>query len=322
MAVVTDRPGVLAGIGNTPLVRLSHLAGGRDAGAGTAEVWVKLEAANPTGSYKDRMALAMIEGAERDGRLLPGQTVVEYTGGSTGSSLALVCSVKGYPLRIVSSTAFAAEKLATMEAFGARLELVDSPEGITPTLIPQMRARAAEIVAEVQGFATDQFNNRDALDGYRQIGEEILRQAVGPIDACCLYVGVGGCFAGTTSALRASMPKIQCFVVEPEESAVISGRPAGTHRIEGGGVGFIPPLLAETTWDGIETVSSAEAFAMARTAALTEGIWTGPSGGANLVAALRIARRLGAGHRVVTVQPDSGLKYLNGDLYRTPVPQP
>ena len=166
-----DRPGALAAIGETPIMQLSRLAG-----PGAAEVWVKLEAANPTGSYKDRMALAMIEGAERRGTLRPGQCVVEYTGGSTGSSLALVCAVKGYPLRIVSSDAFAAEKLQTMAAFGADVELILSPDGITPELVPAMRRRAAEIVEQEGAFATDQFNNRDTVDGYRVIGEEILRQ--------------------------------------------------------------------------------------------------------------------------------------------------
>ena len=307
------RPGALGGIGRTPLIKLSELPGPDD-----AEVWVKLEAANPTGSYKDRMALAMIEAAERRGTLTPGRTVVEYTGGSTGSSLAFVCAVKGYPLRIVTSNAFAAEKLRTMAAFGARLEVIDSPEGIHPGLIPAMRARAGEIADAEDAFATDQFNNHDALDGYRVIGEEILEQLAGPVDAACLYVGVGGCFVGTTGALRERWPTMLRVVVEPEESAVVAGRPAGTHRIEGGGVGFVPPLLTPDTYDRTDAVSTADAFAMARRVAMVEGVWTGPSGGANVVAALRLARELGRGHRVVTVQPDSGLKYLAGDLFVGP----
>ncbi len=305
-----DRPGALSGIGHTPLVRLDVLAGADD-----AEVWVKLEAANPTGSYKDRMALAMIEGAERRGVLAPGQTVVEYTGGSTGSSLAFVCAVKGYPLRIVSSNAFAAEKLRTMAAFGAELEIIDSPEGIHPGLIGQMMGRAKEIVAETGGYATDQFNNRDALDGYREIGTEVLVQLTDPIASWCAYVGVGGCFVGVGEVLRSRWSGIARVAVEPAESAVISGEPAGTHRIEGGGVGFIPPNLTPDTYDRVEKVSTADAFAMARRAAMEEGIWTGPSGGANLVAALRLAGELGPGARVVTIQPDSGLKYLGGELY-------
>jgi cysteine synthase A len=305
-----QRPGALSGIGNTPIVRLSHLPG-PDAG----EVWVKLEAANPTGSYKDRMALAMIEAAEERGELRPGQTVVEYTGGSTGSSLAFVCAIKGYPLRIVSSNAFAEEKLKTMRAFGAELEVVHSDHGIHPELIPQMMERAAEIVAEVDGFATDQLNNVDTLDGYRQIGEEIVSQIAGEIHGACVYVGVGGAYVGTVSPIKAAWPDLIRTIVEPAESAVIAGGPPGTHRIEGGGIGFVPKMITPDVYDRLDAVTTDDAFAMAREAARTEGVWTGPSGGANLVAALRLARELGPGHRVVTVQPDSGLKYLGSDLY-------
>jgi cysteine synthase A len=304
------RPGALSGIGNTPIVRLSHLPG-PDAG----EVWVKLEAANPTGSYKDRMALAMIEAAEERGELRPGQTVVEYTGGSTGSSLAFVCAIKGYPLRIVSSNAFAEEKLKTMRAFGAELEVVHSDHGIHPELIPQMMERAAEIVAEVDGFATDQLNNLDTLDGYRQIGEEIVSQIAGEVHGACVYVGVGGAYVGTVSPIKAAWPDLIRTIVEPAESAVIAGGPPGTHRIEGGGIGFVPKMITPDVYDRLDAVTTDDAFAMAREAARTEGVWTGPSGGANLVAALRLAGELGPGHRVVTVQPDSGLKYLGSDLY-------
>jgi cysteine synthase A len=300
--------GILAAIGNTPLVRLSRLAG-----ADTAEVWIKLEAANPTGSYKDRMALAMIEGAERDGRLQPGQTVVEYTGGSTGSSLAFVCAVKGYPLRIVTSDAFAEEKLKTMLVFGAELDVIPSSEGITPTLIPAMQARAAEIAAEIGGFQTDQFNNLDMVDGYRRMGNEIAEQL--EPDALCIYVGTAGCFVGVGRAVRAHYPAVRRIAVEPAESAVLSDRPAGTHRIEGGGIGFRPPLLRDDDLDDVIAVATADAFAMAHRACRTEGLLSGPSTGANVVAALETARRLGPGHRVVTVQVDSGLKYLTGPVF-------
>jgi cysteine synthase A len=285
------------------------------AGPDQAEVWVKLEAANPTGSYKDRMALAMIEGAERRGTLSPGQTVVEYTGGSTGSSLAFVCALKGYPLRIVTSDAFSSEKLRTMEVFGAELEIIESPDGIHPGLIPAMMRRAAEIVDETGGYATDQFNNRDAIDGYRGIGEEVVKQLADPVDAFCSYIGVGGCFIGSTTAIRERWPDVLRVIVEPDESAVVSGRPPGTHRIEGGGVGFVPPLITPDSFDRVETVSTEEAMATAREMARAEGVWTGPSGGANVRAAFRLASELGPGHRVVTVQPDSGLKYLAGALY-------
>ncbi len=304
--------GGIEAIGGTPVVRLERLAGEAD-----AEVWVKLEAANPTGSYKDRMALAMIEAAERDGRLRPGQPVVEYTGGSTGSSLAFVCAVKGYPLRIVSSDAFAVEKLRTMQAFGAKVELIPSPQGITPELIPAMVRRAGEIAAETGAFWTDQFNNRDMLEGYRRLGEELLEQLPGPpaIEALCSYVGTAGCFLGSSRALAVKLPGLHRVVVEPAESAVLSGGAAGTHHIEGGGIGHWPPLLGPEDFDEVVAVPEADAFAMAREAARTEGVFSGPSTGANLIAALRLARRLGAGYRVVTVQVDSGLKYLAGSLY-------
>ena len=309
-----DRPGGLSAIGNTPVVRLARMAD--DA---CAEVWVKMEAANPTGSYKDRMALAMIEAAEADGRLSPGQLVVEYTGGSTGSSLAFVCAVKGYPLRIVSSDAFAEEKIRTMRAFGAEVELLPSPDGITPDLIPSMMRRAAEIAAETGAFATDQFNNTDMVQGYRRLGEELLDQLPGspPIGAFCSYVGTAGCFLGASRALAAGLPGLHRAVVEPAESAVLSGRPPGTHHIEGGGIGQRPPQLSPADYDEVIAIPEARAFQTARQAAREEGIFSGPSTGANLAAALDIARRLGPGHRVVTTQVDSGLKYLSGPLYST-----
>jgi cysteine synthase len=306
------RPAALGAIGGTPIVRLTKIAGPE-----AAEVWVKLEAANPTGSYKDRMALAMIEGAERDGRLRPGQTVVEYTGGSTGSSLAFVCAIKGYPTRIVSSDAFAEEKLATMRAFGATLDVLPSPEGITPQLLPAMRERALAIAEEIGGFRTDQFQNHDMPTGYHAMGEEILAQLDARADAWVAYVGTAGCFLGVGATLRARLPGIRRVAVEPAESAVLSGRPAGTHRIEGGGTGFVPPQLdIARDIDEVRAVPQEEAFAMARRATREEGIWSGPSTGANLVAAIAVARELGPGKRVVTVAVDSGLKYLGGPLYR------
>jgi cysteine synthase len=307
---VGKRAAMLDAIGMTPIVRLTALADGDD-----AEVWVKLESCNPTGSYKDRMALAMIEGAERDGRLSPGQTVVEYTGGSTGSSLAFVCALKSYPLRIVTSDAFALEKIRTMEAFGAQVEVIPSPEGITPKLIPHMMERAAEIVAEVHGFATDQFNNRDMIDGYRGLGREILDQLEEPPDAFCGYIGTAGCFVGVTRELRAAAPSLHRVAVEPAESPALSEGTSGTHHIEGGGAGFWPPLLERDDIDEIIAVPEAEAFATARRAAREDGIFSGPSTGANLRASITLAGRLGPGKRVVTTQVDSGLKYLAGTLY-------
>ena len=307
--ILTDVSGIDA-IGGTPVVRLRTLAGND-----SAEVWVKLEGANPTGSYKDRMALAMIEEAERDGRLAPGQPVVEYTGGSTGSSLAFVCAVKGHPLRIVSSDAFASEKIRTMRAFGAEVELIPSPGGITPDLIPSMIRRAGEIAAETGAFATDQFNNTDMVAGYRRLGEELLEQLPGPIAAYCGYIGTAGCFLGVTRALTEKLPDLHRVAVEPAESPVLSGGAPGTHHVEGGGVGYWPPQLRADDFDEVIAIPEAEGFAMARRAARTEGVFSGPSTGVNLVAALRVAARLGPEHRVVTVQVDSGLKYLAGGVY-------
>lgn len=308
--MAVDRPGVLAAIGRTPVVRLSRLVE-----PGMAEVWVKLESYNPTGSYKDRMALAMIEGAERSGKLRPGQTVVEYTGGSTGSSLALVCSIKGYPLRIVSATCFADEKIRTMRAFGADVELIDSPEGITPTTIPRMMARAREIVEETGGYATDQFRNADMIDGYLALGRELAEQLDDRLDAICIYVGTAGCYLGTTRGLRERIPGMHRVAVEPGESAVLGGGTPGTHRIEGGGIGFLPPQLSADEIDEIIAVPSDDAMAIARRAAREDGVWSGPSTGASVTAALGLARRLGPGARVAAIQVDSGLKYLSGEVY-------
>jgi cysteine synthase A len=281
---------LLDAIGNTPLV---HLPG--DPGRG--EIWVKLEGGNPTGSYKDRMALAMVRGAEQAGRLAPGQAVVEYTGGSTGSSHAMVCALTGHPLHIVTSDAFSAEKLRTIEAFGAMMEVIPSPEGITADLIPRLRARAAQLAEEVGAYQTDQFNNHDMVDGYRQMGQEIVSSLPGA-DAYCSYVGTAGCFLGVSRSLREAWPEIHLAVVEPAES------------------GFVPPQLFPEHYHEVITVSTEEAFAKARAAAREWGVFSGPSTGANLISAERIANRLGPGSTVVTVQVDSGLKYLVGDLYR------
>ncbi len=300
-----ERPGLLGAIGRTSVVRLERLTGPEH-----GEVWLKLESTNPTGSYKDRMALAMVEGAERSGRLRPGQAVVEYTGGSTGSSLAFVCALKGYPLRIVTSDAFSPEKLSTMRAFGAELEIVPSPEGITAELIPAMMERAAEIVHEVDGYATDQFRNEDMIEGYAGLGEELAGQLDGRLDAFCAYVGTAGCFLGVTRALRRTSPELHRVVIEPAESPAISEGRSGTHHIEGGGAGFWPPLLSRDDFDEVVAIPEAEAFATAERAARVEGLLCGPSAGANIAVALRLAERLGPGARVATTNVDSGLKYL------------
>jgi cysteine synthase A len=307
-----DRTGGLSAIGNTPVVRLTRMAGD-----GCAEVWVKMEAANPTGSYKDRMALAMIEAAEADGRLRPGQPVVEYTGGSTGSSLAFVCAVKGYPLRIVSSDAFAEEKIRTMRAFGAEVELIPSPDGITPGLIPSMMSRAAEIAAQTGAFATDQFNNADMIEGYRRLGEELLVSCPGRRRSARSAAKSAPQAASSVSAARwpPRCPGSTGPLSSPPNRPCSRAGPPGTHHIEGGGIGQRPPQLHPADYDEVIVIPEARAFVTARQAARGEGIFSGPSTGANLAAALDIAGRLGPGHRVVTLQVDSGLKYLAGPLY-------
>jgi cysteine synthase A len=304
---------MLSAIGNTPLVRLSRIVP-----QGAADVWVKLEYYNPTGSYKDRMALSMIERAERRGDLKPGMTVVEYTGGSTGISLAFVCAVKGYRCRIVCNDAVAKEKRRSMEVFGAELEVLKSEGGkLTPDLVPRMMARAREIVAEGPSYATDQMRNPDMVAGYEPLGEELLRQVRGggPIHAFCAAVGTSGMLMGTTRVLRRAYAGTRIVALEPATSAVLSGGVAGRHGVEGVAPGFVPPQFDRSVVSETRAIDEAEARRMAWTLARQEGLFAGTSTGLNVVGALQLARELGAGHTVVTVAVDSGLKYLAGDLY-------
>ena len=303
---------VLAAIGNTPLVRLQRVVP-----KGSARVVAKLESANPTGSMKDRMARAAIEAAAAGGSLAPGGTVVEYTGGSTGVSLALVCAARGYGLEIVTSDAFSEEKRRTMSALGARLTLVPSEQGrITAALIQALIATAREISARPGVFWTDQLNNHDAATGYHALGEELWTQTGGAIDAFVQVVGSAHSIHGTAHALRAHRPSLAVIAVEPAESAVLSGGPSGSHRIEGIGLGFVPPLWHPDQVDEILAVTTDEAKAMARRLAREEGIFAGTSTGANVVAALRVAARLGPAATVATLIVDSGAKYLSTDLFR------
>jgi len=303
---------VLEAIGRTPLVRLQRLAG-----AQSADIVVKLELFNPTGSYKDRMALAMIEGGERSGRLRPGMRVVEYTGGSTGSSLALVCAMKGYRFHPLSSDAFAREKLDTMRAFGAELEIVPSEGGkVTPHLFDRFKARIAELAADPNTFWTDQFNNTDALDGYANIGHELVEQ-VGRVDAFVGGVGTGGMLMGVSRVLKAQDVTTRIVALEPSTSPFLTTGKGGAHRVEGIATGFFPPHLAKGSYDEVRVIDEDEARDMARRAAREEGIFSGTSTGLNLVGALQLARELGPGKVVATVAVDTGLKYLAGDLYKS-----
>ena len=303
---------VLDGIGNTPLVELSRLVP-----ESSARIFAKLEWANPTGSMKDRVALAMVEAAERDGRLRPGDTVVEYTAGTTGISLALVCAAKGYKLKVVFSDAFSEEKGQMMRALGAEIVIEPSDQGrITAELIKRMIERARVLSREPGHWWSDQLTNEDAIAGYDALGEEIWTQSGGRVDAFVHAVGTAHSIHGATRALRRHTPDVHVSAVEPAESAVLSGKPSGAHKIEGIGIGFVPPLWKPREVDEILTVGTDEAKAMARTLARKEGMFAGTSSGANVVAALRVAERLGAGRTVVTLMCDSGLRYLSTDVYR------
>jgi cysteine synthase len=294
-------------IGNTSLVPLRKLAPENG-----ARVLLKMESENPTGSMKDRMALAMIEAAEADGRLRPGGSVVEYTGGSTGVSLALVCAVKSYKLHIVTSDAFAREKLDHMRLLGAKLEIVRSDGGRMTEKLTRDMIEAARVVAEKTGaFWTDQLRNKDQLAAYYGMAKEILAQTEGRVDAFVQSVGSAASLRGTAEELRRHDRKIRIVAVEPSESAVLSGGPSGAHKIDGVGAGFVVPLWEEGVADAIERVSTEEALAMALRLAREEGLFAGTSTGANVVAALRIAERLSPRATVVTVMCDTGMKYLN-----------
>jgi cysteine synthase A len=302
---------VLQAIGNTPLVKLTRVVP-----PGAADVVVKLELANPTGSYKDRMALAMIEGAEARGALRPGMRVVEFTGGSTGSSLGMVCAAKGYPFVALSSDAFAKEKLLTMTAFGADLRLVASDGGkVTPALFERFRAEIKTLAAEPNTFWTDQFHNTDALSGYAGIGRELLEQTDGRVDVFCGAVGTGGMLAGVVRALREGGSRARIVALEPSESPAMTAGKGGPHRVEGIGTGSIPPHMSGKPYDEARAIDEADAREMARRLAREEGMLVGTSSGLNVAAAIAIARELGPGKVVATVIVDSGLKYLAGDLF-------
>lgn len=303
---------ILDTIGGTRLIPLRHMLPPK-----STRILVKLESENPTGSMKDRMALAMVGAAERDGRLQPGGSVVEYTGGSTGVSLAFVCAAKRIPLHIVTSEAFSKEKRDHMTALGAQLTLVPSPTGgTTKALTLEMIETARRIAASKPGsYWTDQLNNADVLSGYGRMADEIWQQSAGRVDAFVHSVGTAGSFRGIATRLRALNPDLHAVAVEPAESAVLSGGPSGSHKIEGTGPGFVPPLWRPELASEIAPVSSADAMAMARRLAREEGIFAGTSTGANLLVALRVAERLGPGKTVVTIACDSGMKYLSTALY-------
>jgi len=303
---------VLRAIGNTSMARLRKVVP-----PNCAEIFVKLEWENPTGSMKDRMAEAVISRAEEDGRLKRGDTVVEYTGGSTGTSLALVCATKGYRIRIVSSDAFSREKLDHMAALGAELTLVPSEGGLTTRkLITDMIEAARALSREPRTYWTDQLDNRDSIAGYYPLGEEIWSQTKGRIDAFVHCVGTAASLRGVATVLKRYKPDVRIVAVEPAESPVLLGGQPGPHKIEGVGIGYTPPLWQPALVDEILPVGTDEAKEMTRRLAREEALFAGTSSGANVVAAIRVAERLGPEARVVTLMADSGLKYLSTDVYK------
>jgi cysteine synthase len=303
---------MLTAIGDTPLVRLRRVVHG-----GSGEVWVKIEGGNPTGSYKDRMALAMVRGAERDGVLDGKVRLLECTGGSTGSSLAFVCAVLGHPLTVISSDAYAREKLDSMRALGAELVVVPSRGGkVTPDLWPRMRALARRMSDTGSHHWLDQFHNPHAAKGYGSMGRELVRQAPARIDAFCGAVGTAGMITGVGRVLRGAFPNIRLVAVEPASSAVLSGGVAGTHGIDGTGAGFVPPLFDASLVTEVRACPEGAARAMARRLASQEGLFAGTSTGLNVTVALELAAELGPDSVVATVACDSGFKYLDGPLFR------
>ncbi len=304
--------GILDSIGGTSLVELRRVVP-----PAHARVLVKVEGENPTGSMKDRMARSVVDAAAADGRLPPGGRLVEYTGGSTGTSLALVCAARGFAITVVTSDAFSIEKRDHMRALGADVVEIPSDGGrITRELIGAMMERAKALASAPGAFYADQFHNADAAPGYAPLAEEILAQSGGRADAFVQSVGTSHCLTGVARVLRARDPSVRIVAVEPAESAVLSGGPPGAHQIEGTGAGFVPPLWNPATAGSIEAVSTADAMAMSRRLAREEGLFSGTSSGANVVAALRVARGLGPGRTVVTLLCDSGLKYLSTPLFR------
>jgi cysteine synthase len=312
MAAKQEIPTVLQSIGNTPLVKLQKTPSKQG-----ADVVVKLEYFNPTGSYKDRMALAMIEGAERRGALKKGMRVVEYTGGSTGSSLAMICAVRGYDFTPVSSDGFAKEKLQTMRLLGADLQIIHSPTGsLTPELFRTMINTAENLAKQPGVYYTDQFHNADAIEGYRGIGRELLRQA-GQIDVFCAAVGTAGMLTGVSLALKEGGSHARIIALEPSGSPVLTTGKGGAHRVDGVAPGFVPPHLKKEHYDEARAIDESDARQMARRLAKEEGIFAGTSSGLNVAAAVKIAQQLKPGQVVATIAVDTGLKYLAGDLFET-----
>ncbi len=310
-AVEMRDPFLEAAVGNTPLVRLTRVVP-----EDGADVWLKLESGNPTGSYKDRMAISVIGRALARNDVQPGDRVVEYTGGSTGMALAFVCARLGLRFTAVSSDAFSDVKLRAMRAYGAEVIVEPSEDGaITPELIARMRDRAYALAARPGSFYADQFGSADVRAGYVPMGREIAEQTAGQLDVLCAGVGTGGALMGSVDGLEQSGVRCEVVALEPAQSPLLTTGVGGPHRVEGIGVGFEPPFLERGRCSEIRAVDENDAMAMARRLAAEEGLLCGTSTGLNVSAAAELARTLGPGRTVVTLGCDAGSKYLTGGLF-------
>lgn len=300
----------LDAVGDTPLVDLPDMR--PDDGA---SLHLKWEGANPTGSLKDRMALAMIEAPRERGDLGPGDPVVEFTGGSTGSSLGFVCSVLDHPLYVVTADCVASEKTASMRALGAEVEVVETPNGEAyDGLFADLRDAALDIEAETGAYFTDQFNNTDQLDGYASLGRELLDE-VPDLDEFVMTVGTGGSAMGVARYLRANAEDVTITLVEPEASPVLSEGRAGSHGVQGTAIVESPPLVESEYYDQVRTLPETAGRTAVRELSKQEGLLVGTSTGMNVAAAQQIASERDPGDTVVTVACDTGLRYLSGGLY-------
>ena len=309
---------ILGAVGNTPIVRLSRIS--KNSGI---DVYAKIEYFNPGLSIKDRVAVKFIEEAEKSGKLKSGGTVIERTSGNMGTGLAIVCAVKGYKFIAVMSEGNSVERRRMLSALGAEVILVPQAPGGKPGFVSGedldlVEVQTKELARKLNAYRPDQFNNPDGAKAHEETtGQEIWSQMGGSIDAFVTYAGSGGTFVGTSRALKNHNKNVKCFVVEPESAPYLAGKKivSTRHRIQGGGYAFKPPFWDSSLADGYLTVSDDEAMASARNLARKEGIFAGYSSGANVAASLKTAEVLEKGSRVVTVLPDSGLKYLSTDLF-------
>ena len=301
----------LIGIGNTPLVKLNNIVP-----ENSAEIWIKLESGNPTGPYKDRMAVSVLGKAMERGNINRGDTVVEYTGGSTGTSLAFVATVLGLTFIAVFSDAFSKSKQQSMEAFGAKVIVEKSETGsITPELIKRMRDRAYELAKNPRTHYVDQFGSLDVRAGYKSLGREVAKEIEGDIDVFCASVGTGGALMGTYDGLIDSNLNPDLIAPELLQSPLLTTGKGGAHKVEGVGFGFEPPFLDKQILKEIRAIDQEDAFRMCRLLAEKEGIFGGGSTGLNVVAAIEIAKEIGPGKRVLTLNCDDGLKYIGTHIY-------